>query len=145
MSLFNNEKDFCDLYRRELFETTNIVPVGFLDITSDGFREIVQECAYVVLPSCSEANAGSVLTGMSAGLIPLVSRECGFDETDVHYFNNCSLVEVEKTIRLFSEKSPAWIEDESRKAVDTVHMKYTINHYRESVKEALNLVLHAQS
>lgn len=145
LSLFNNEKDFCDLYRRELFESANIFPIGFLDITSDKFREIVQKCAFVVLPSCSEANAGSVFTGMSAGLIPIVSRECGFEESEVHYLPDCSVTGIEKSLVEFSEKSSKWIEVESRKAVETVKTKYTLNHYRILVKDALNSVLISRS
>lgn len=140
-SSFKSEWDFCKLYRRELFQSSNVHPVGFVNIESDRFREICRHCSYVVLPSCSEANAGSVLTGMAAGLIPVVSRECGFSEEEVHYFNDCSLQTISETVRNFAGKSTEWIISESQKTLQLVQERYGPRNYSASVREALHQVL----
>ncbi|WP_314621160.1 hypothetical protein, partial [uncultured Selenomonas sp.] len=77
-SSFQSEKEFCEVYKSELFHTSNIHSVGFIDIMGEKFCEISEKCSFTILPSCSEGVAGSALTAMSAGIIPIVIRECGF-------------------------------------------------------------------
>jgi hypothetical protein len=140
-SSFKSEWDFCKLYRKELFLSRNIHPVGFVNIEHDKFREICRKCSYVVLPSCSEANAGSVLTGMAAGLIPVVSRESGFSEDEVHYFKDCSLRTIDEAVRDFAGKSLEWVEIESKRTLQMIRERYSLHNYSESVRAALNELL----
>lgn len=140
-SSFKSEWDFCKLYRRELFQSRNIHPVGFINVESGRFREICRQCSYILLPSCSEANAGSVLTGMAAGLIPLVSRECGFSEDEVHYLKDCSHQTINEAVRAFAGKSAEWVESESKKTLQLVRERYSPGNYSESVRAALSQLL----
>lgn len=142
-SSFKVERDFCKLYHKELFQSENIHPVGFLDIDDHRFQEICSQCSYVVLPSCSEGMAGSVLMGMSLGLIPIVSRECGFPEDDVHIFKECSIDCISKTLLEFDGKSEEWIKEESLSVVQKVAQKYCAHSYSESVICALNQILNS--
>ena len=134
---FKSEKDFCEAYADNLQHSSNVFPIGFIDIASNKFRAIIKKCSYVVLPSCSEANAGSVLTAMSAGLIPIVSRECGFESDEVYYLKNCSLDEIGEALRIFSEKDMRWIESESLRTLDIVRTRYSEEAYCESVRQSL--------
>lgn len=140
-SSYKSERDFCELYHRELFETPNIHPAGFIGIESARFKEICERCSYVLLPSCSEGLAGSVLTGMSAGLIPLVSRECGFQEDEAHFFEDCSSESISKLISRMSEKPPKWIMNESMRVREVVKAKYSGECYVASVRNALADIL----
>lgn len=140
-SSFKSERDFCTAYHRELYRSKNIHPVGFVSIESDRFREICRQCTYVVLPSCSEANAGSILTAMAAGLIPLVSRECGFAEDEVHYLDDCSIDSITETLRFFAGKSQEWREHESVKASQMVNERYSPSNYSASIRNALRQVI----
>lgn len=78
-SPFEKESDFVKTYMQELYHTSNIIPVGKVDIASNKFQDLIDCCGYVILPSCSEANAGSVITCMGGGLIPIITKECGID------------------------------------------------------------------
>lgn len=61
----------------------NVHVHGFLNIESDEFRAIIARAMYVILPSCSEGLATSVITAMGRGaMIPLVTAECGVDIGD---------------------------------------------------------------
>jgi hypothetical protein len=140
-SSFKSEEDFSDLYHKELFEQANVHAVGFVDIRSAKFREICGRCSYIVLPSCSEANAGSVLTGMSAGLIPLVSRECGFEEDEVHFFDDCSCDSISRRLTEMSLKTVEWVTTESERAISTVRTRYSADCYRTSARKALSDIL----
>ncbi len=132
-----SEGDFCKAYREELFETPNIVPVGFLDIRGERFRDLVAECGYVVMPSCAEGMSGSVLTGMSAGLVPVVSRECGFNASEVHHFEQCSVDCIRETIHALSRQSKEWMREQSLAALNTVRERYAPEHYGSDVRAAM--------
>ena len=138
---FKNEIDFCKAYKQELYHTSNIHPVGFIDIKGEEFKELTEKCAYMIMPSCSEANAGSVLTAMSAGMIPIVSRECGFEEDEVIHLENCSMECIEKAVRLYSQKDTDLIKNMSEKSVRIVAERYSEKDFSESLENGLNQIL----
>lgn len=60
--------------------TDNIQYLGSLDINSEEFSQVIKKASFVLLPSCSEGTATSVLTCAASGsLIPVVSKECGIN------------------------------------------------------------------
>jgi glycosyl transferase family 1 len=134
---FTREEDFCRVYNKELFHTPNIVPVGSVDVHGSTFATIASSCAYVVLPSCAEGQSGSVLAGMSAGLIPLVSLECGFDEGEVHHLSSCALADIASAVEHFASQPTNWLREESARALQVVRDNYTEAHYSASVQTAL--------
>ncbi len=143
-SSFENESDFCEAYEKELYNTSNIYSIGFVDIKSDKFKEIAEKCAYMIMPSCSEGIAGSVLTAMSAGMIPIVSRECGFEDDEVIHLKDCSKESIEKSIKFYAAKDNKWIKNESKKAVDVVRKRYSEECFVESVIKALSNILNTK-
>ncbi|WP_311650221.1 glycosyltransferase [Selenomonas artemidis] len=140
-SSFRNEHSFCELYEKELFHRKNIHPVGFIDIHSKLFLDITDSCAFTILPSCSEGIAGSVLTAMSAGLIPLVSRECGFEDDEVISLDDCSIPTIEQAIREYGEKDINWIIKKSNEVKQIVQERYSEEMYRASIRSALERLL----
>jgi hypothetical protein len=140
-SLFKEETDFCDLYNNELFHSNNIFPIGFTDINSDKFHEITSLCSFIIMPSCSEGISGSVLTAMSAGLIPIVSRECGFEEDEVFHLKNCSLESISQAVDMFSNKPADWIKAESEKAMRLIETRYSEKNFIDSITNALAGIL----
>ncbi len=76
------EKAFVQEYQRELYQTENIHPVGWVDINDAKFKEILDKCLGIVYPSCAEGGGGSVIACMQAGVIPVVSRESSVDIAD---------------------------------------------------------------
>lgn len=140
-SSFENESDFCEAYKHELYNTSNIHPIGFVDIKSDKFKEIAEKCAYMIMPSCSEGIAGSVLTAMSAGMIPIVSRECGFEDDEVIHLKDCSKECLEDSIKFYASKDDEWIKSESEKAVKIVKERYSEECFIEFICNGLENVI----
>ena len=52
---------------------------GWVHPASSTMRTILDRCSFVILPSCSEGMATSVLAGMACGLVPIVTKETGID------------------------------------------------------------------
>lgn len=76
---YDREPEFCACYRRELCYTPNIHLHGEVVIGSPVWESLIRQCAFVILPSCSEGQAGSVIQAMHAGLIPVVTPAVGLD------------------------------------------------------------------
>lgn len=55
---FEKEHAFVKEYHRELFETANIHPVGWVDVNSIEFKKILDQCLGIIYPSCAEGGGG---------------------------------------------------------------------------------------
>ena len=99
-----SEKSFQSVYHTELYNTSNIHTVGWVDITSPIFLEIARRCIGVVFPTCSESGGGGVITCMHARLIPVVSHEASVDvdETMGVILRTCTVDEIKASVTKIS-------------------------------------------
>ncbi len=140
-SPFEKEKDFVKLYKKELYETKNIHPVGSININSFEFLNIVRICSYILHPSCSEGQSGSVLIGMSAGLIPIITKICGLKDDEAIYIDDVSTNNLEKILLNYSQKNLDWIKNESQKYMKIANDNYNIEKFKSSVRYGLKQIL----
>ena len=134
---FEEEKDFVQAYRKELYGLPNIKAFGFVDIWSNRFAEIASECAYTILPSCSEGMAGSITTAMSAGIIPICSRECGFEENEVITLPDCELDTIRSVILECINRPADWVEEQRKGVLTLASGKYSAKSFTEEMTTAL--------
>jgi hypothetical protein len=85
--------------------------------------------------------SGSVLTALSAGLIPIASRICGFTDQEVFLLEDCSIDGITNTFRSFAQKPLAWIREQSVSMRELYEAKYTPAHFSASFRDALQGVL----
>jgi glycosyltransferase involved in cell wall biosynthesis len=144
-SLFAEEGDFCSTIIETLSNFKHpcrkLHAVGTVDIGDRIFRQIADRCSFSILPSCSEANAGSVLMAMSAGVIPIVSRECGFDEGEVHYLRESTIDEIGMRVDEHAQKPLQWIVEEAGRVAVVAKALYSTEQYSRSVRAALSIVI----
>jgi glycosyltransferase, family 1 len=140
-STFKSEKEFCSVYQKELYETKNIHAVGFADIMGDEFHKILERCAYVIVPSCSEGQMGSALTVMSAGVIPILSKVCGFNEDEVILLPDCEIETIKSYVLAYAQKDRAWLREESERVLALTHSRYTQEAFIRSIQKGLEGVL----
>jgi glycosyltransferase involved in cell wall biosynthesis len=108
-STFSQEPDFCECYRRELFETPNVHPVGWVEVCSPQFCQLIERCGAVIHPTCSEGQAGSVVQCMHAGLTPIVTREAGIDvENFGVLLADDHLETIERAVLDFARRPADW-------------------------------------
>lgn len=138
---FEWEQDFVDAYHKELYETPNIHPLGYMNIRSDAFREVAENCAYTILPSCSEGQAGAITTMMSAGVIPICSKNCGFDGDDVILLPDCSIETIRSIVLEYADKTPQWVVQHAQIAKNTVDTKYSMSAFSEQMRKALAKIM----
>ncbi|MEQ8172475.1 MAG: glycosyltransferase [Candidatus Eremiobacterota bacterium] len=141
-SRFEKEKDFCQIYYNELFKTKNIHPVGFILVNSDEFYRLINKCAYIIYPSCSEGQPGAVIQCMYTGLIPILTKESGIDTEDFGItFSNDTIEEIENTIIKLSQMPEEWCKERSIKTRKIAEKKYSEEAFMERWREILK-VLH---
>lgn len=95
-----NEKDFVNSFKKELYETPNIKYHGFLSPSSDEFINITKKCFCYINPSCAESTSTASITALSVGLYPLISYDNGIDLPNGCgiYLKDCSIEEIENAI-----------------------------------------------
>jgi glycosyltransferase involved in cell wall biosynthesis len=135
---YKRERDFCACYHKELYETANIHPIGYVRVNGSEYNELVGKCAYVILPSCSEGQSGSVVQCMYSGLIPLVTKEVGIDTEDFGItFTDDSLEEIEKVIADVSDLPASWHREQSIKTRRVSEEKYSEDTFIERWRNIL--------
>ncbi|MDQ1273370.1 MAG: hypothetical protein QG591_2000 [Planctomycetota bacterium] len=132
------EADFVISYHKELYQTTNIHTFGWIDVSSPQFIEIANNCIGIIYPSCSEGQAGSVVTCMQAGLIPIVSYESGVDVNDFGVIlKECSLDEIRSSIQMISSFSAQKLEAMSRNVWEYARAHHTREKFAEEFKNSI--------
>jgi glycosyltransferase involved in cell wall biosynthesis len=132
------EKDFVNSYYKELYQTTNIHTFGWIDVSRPEFIEIANNCIGIIYPSCSEGQAGAVVTCMQAGLIPIVSYESGVDVNDFGVIlKDCSLDEVRSSMQMISSLPAQKLEAMSRKAWEYARTNHTRDKFAEEFKNSI--------
>lgn len=133
------EKEFEGAYYRELYETSNIHTLGWADVNSSEFLEIANKCVALIYPSCSEGGAGSVITCMHAGIIPIVSYEAGVDVTDAFgmILRSCSVETIRETIKMVSNLPAEKLRQMSRKAWEFAREHHTREKFADQYKRAI--------
>lgn len=138
---FDEEKDFIEEYKKELYGTANIVPIGFLDIDSKEFEKIAGACAFTLLPSCSEGMAGSINTAISAGIIPICSRECGFNGDEVILLKDCEINTIREMVLQCSNRDDEWILKEAKRVLEISKTRYSKEAFSKAMRDALEQTL----
>lgn len=111
------ELDFARAYRREL-ASPNVRLAGWVEVRSDAFRSACRDCAGLVSPSCSEGQSAAVAAGMHQGLIPILSKESGYD-VDPSWgvlLESCSVEDVRAALRRLAGTPPERLRALSRAA-----------------------------
>jgi glycosyltransferase involved in cell wall biosynthesis len=143
-SRFEREEDFCSSYRRELFETENVHPVGWVQVNSPQFLQLVSRCGSVVYPSCSDGQAGAVVQCLATGLVPLVTRESGVDTEDYGItFVDDSVETIEQVILEVAERPPDWHEEHSRRARHAADTVFTLDRFADRWRSLISEIVGA--
>lgn len=127
------EKDFESLYWPELYQTSNIKTLGRVDLGGEIFKQVASGAIALIHPSCSEGQSGAVVTGMHAGLIPLVSYHSGVEVVDFGVIiKDGGVREIIEVVKQVGDMSPSELKRRSRDSWEYARS----NHTREKFAEA---------
>ena len=132
----SNEKEFFDFYSPILKESENIINHGFVDIRSNKYKEVVDQCAFTISPSISEGGSPAILnTIANGGLIPIITKASSLDIDDVSIIikePKLDLIKyaIEKALELDTEQ----ISKISTLAKDKIRNNYTLSEYEKNLE-----------
>jgi glycosyltransferase involved in cell wall biosynthesis len=138
----NSEPDFIKVYRDELYHTANIINHGFIDINTCQFSEILQQCAFVIFPTCSEGGSPSVVTCIgNGGLIPIITKESTLSTGCEIFINGFTNDDIDQTVTKALSMT-----DQQIKELQIANLNYILKHhstdvYYNRLKEIISRVL----
>ena len=102
----DTEKDFINIYAKELYSLPNIKYHGFLSPMSNEYKNVIDKCFCFIAPSCSESTSTAVITCLNTGLYPIYSRDNGVQLSSNGYLlENCRHKEIENAIKSVMNKN----------------------------------------
>lgn len=138
----SDEKDFEDAYYQELYNTPNIHTVGWMDIHSSQFQELLKNCIALVYPSCSEGQSGSVITCMHGGLIPIISEYCGISiQNNGVILEVISIENIRESVRMVSSMDVKELETKTKESRNYILREHTLEKYQKDMNMVLDLII----
>lgn len=138
----NKDKNFEKAYCKELYQTPNIRTIGWVDVDSLEFAEVINNCIGLVYPSCAEGQAGSVVNCLQAALIPIVSCESGVDVNDFGIsLRNCSIDEIKKSILAISGLTEERLKLMARKCWEYARENHTREKFAEKYRTVVENII----
>lgn len=139
-----DEPEFCKAYRRELLECPNIDLRGWIDVTGTEFAALTRNTIAHVFPSCAEAQAGSVVNCMGAGLIPMVSRQVGIDITSNFgvLLNDDSVPGIREAVQTLADRPTEELQAMSREAWVVATSRHSMENHKKTIGAIVDRVLH---
>jgi len=135
------EKDFQDAYHKELYETSNIKSVGYIDPNSEEFTKIRNDSLAIVYPSSSEGCASSVVVAMHAGLIPIVSFETGVVTGDFGItLKQNTIEEIQRQVRALAEEPVKMLRARALSAWSFARDNHTRNNFAQTYKQFVDML-----
>ena len=142
---FENEGAFLQEYHRELFETGNIHPVGWVDVNDIKFKNILDQCLGIIYPSCAEGGGGSVISCMHAGVIPVASYEASVDiNGNGITLSDSTHSEMHDAVTRLSNLPVSELEEMARETWEFASTTHSKESFAQNYKEfVLNVLLQA--
>jgi hypothetical protein len=139
----DDEKKFNLEYYNELYKTPNIHTHGFVLLDSPLFKELLQKCAFVIYPSCSEGGSPSVLNVCgNGGLIPIVSFESTITVEDFGiYLKSINSREIINAIELTQQMSESELFEKSSLCGRTVNSINSIEKFRVGFYKSVKAII----
>lgn len=120
---------------------SNVVDYGHVDVGSERYIELINTCAFTILPSCSEGMSTSIMTGMLHGLIPVVTKECNIDVSGQGYFLDDFKVEyINNMIKKIASSSSVNLLELSRNSYEYSRNNYTLQAFTIHIEAILDQI-----
>ena len=127
------EEDFFSTMEAFLSKP-NIIFHGFVDVNTHKFIEIVSECLFAILPSCSEGQSTAILTAMSSGLIPVATRYTGLDIDRLGYLiEQLNIDSMAFTIRTISSQKDDYLKLQSTQCANYIKNEHALDNYKDNL------------
>ena len=135
--LIKSDKKILDFSNRN-----NILDYGHIDIKSQNFLNIIENCSYIILPSCSEGFSTSITTGMLHGLIPIVMKDTGFNKltNNAIFLNDYSIEYIDSKLNELSCATAEDLNSFSQKVYNFAQNNFTSRVFETNFRKIINSI-----
>jgi len=138
----DNEPGFQGIYHEELYNTPNIHTYGFIDITSNLFRDLIEKCLFAIFPSCTEGEPSSIVNLMANGIIPVVTKNAGIRIKDFGYLiPSIDIDSIHETVSIALNTEESNLRLRSIKCFEDTRKSHSIEAYYTELKGHLEHIL----
>lgn len=123
-------------------KNSNTFDCGFIQVTSPEFiKKIVRRALFVILPSCSEGMSSGVATCMCHGLIPIITKECGFDyNNDIEVLPDYRVETVRDVIQRLEKSTDEELRNRRRRLLEYSSDHFSLTHFTKSFRNCFEEV-----
>ena len=123
---------------KNLVSKINIFHHGFMNLKSISARKIIESCHFLISPSCSEGQSTAVLTGMTCGLIPIITEECGINIDENSYLlKSLSSNEIAQALDNALSLNFNKYKNKSEYSLELVKKNHQIENFRDNIEKFL--------
>lgn len=139
---YRHEYPFDEYLTRIISQSSNIVNVGFVEVGSSQHADLLTSCIATLLPSASEGGAPGIVNSCgNAGLIPIITKNCGIDvphETQKFILDDLSVRSLEDKIDLLLSLDANELSDTSVITQSYFQSNHTLKNYEYGLKELIS-------
>ena len=128
-------------YYQPFLQLDNIRYHGFVDACSSKMQAMMASVTFIILPSCSEGMATSVLTCMQWRCIPVVTPQCGIVYSGAVVISDPSIPSVESAVTYCLSLSQDECDRRLCDAAQWVVTEHSPERYQSSLRDALGDIL----
>lgn len=145
LNCYGIQKNEYDLFNK--LKAPNIYNKGHINVLSNSFiDEVVLKHNFIIFPSCSEGMNTAVATCMAYGIIPIVTKECGFEPADcILELDDYHVDSIKTTILYISNLSDMEIFNFRQQCYKYAREHFTLNNFDRSFKTIMDEILHNQT
>lgn len=148
IDVFKNRKDctllICGLGQLDkkilpnFSNSDNILDLGYLNVHSENYIDLVNDCSFIIMPSCSEGISTGVITCMNHGLIPILTEETGIILNDFGFLlNDFKLNTIETALDWAKGLDNNQLENQHDKVLEYSLMEFSLNKFETRFSEIL--------
>lgn len=118
----------------------NVHLEGFMSVNDLRYKELVEQCMFILLASCSEGMPTGIITGMRHGLIPIVSRNIGMEycgEDKAFFFDELSEQDIEKQLKQCVAIAREKLEYRSNYIYEYANKEFSIGAFSERMNQCI--------
>lgn len=131
-------KPFVRAFGRYLNGHPNVAVHGVLRMRAPEYRALVRRCGWVVHPTASEGQPGSVVECMAHGLVPILSTEANIDVDGFGVLlPDCDVSTVRRVCVEASCEEPDILRRRTERVLEVVGTNYTPEAFRNAFKQAV--------
>ncbi|GEM_PF-557724 len=137
------ESRFQEAYRHELYDNERIHTYGFISVESETFKKLLHECAFVILPSCSEGKPTSVINAVgNGGLIPMLTDAASIDlEALTIPISGLSVTAITQSLNRAQSFTDDELREMSAQIGELVSQECTIENYGRNMQANLQKII----